>query len=240
MTVSIEVKNATVNFPLLGSDSRSLKRSTLNSFGIGGKLSGEFRQVKALDDISISVKKGQKVCLTGHNGSGKSTLLRLICGIYEADEGSVLSKGKMVCIFDAGTSVDRELNGRENIQIMLLNYLKIPSLEAIEKVKEFSELEDFFELPVKTYSNGMFARLVYSIITCLDFEILILDEEIGMADKEFLAKIQLEITKKLGSHGILLFASHDTKIQRSFLNRRLQLDGGKIISDEIFDYNFVE
>lgn len=232
MTNFIEINKVSMRYPLLGSEARSLKKTALSRLNVGGNFSASGNSIKALEEISLKISAGERVCLTGHNGCGKSTLLRLISGIYNPNKGTIFSSGKIVSIFDPAASVDRELTGKENANIFLLNYLCVPSVKDFNAIREFSELGDYYDLPVKTYSNGMFARLVYSLICCLDFDILILDEEIGMADKSFLSKINHEITTKLSSDGILLFASHDQNIQRSFLNRRISMDNGFIIEDE--------
>ena len=232
MTYVLRVSNAVVEFPLLGSDARSIKKSALSTIGVGGNLSVKTSSVKAVDNFSIEINAGDRVCFTGPNGSGKSSLLRLISGIYRPVVGSVECFGNMVSIFDAATAVDREENGRQNVKMMLLNYLKIPTDEDLTAIQEFSGLGEFFELPVKTYSNGMFARLIYSIMICLNFDILVLDEEIGVADRNFLSEIQAVIARKLGADGVLLFASHDQNIQRSFLNRRVRMERGRLVHDE--------
>lgn len=232
MTNSIVIDKLSMSYPLIGSEARSLKKTALSQFNVGGSFSVNGDSVKALTGISLSIGPGEYVCLTGHNGSGKSTLLRVISGIFSPSEGSIFSSGKIVSIFDPGASVDRELTGRENTHIFLLNYMSVPKARDFDSIREFSELGDYYDLPVKTYSNGMFARLVYSLICCLEFDILILDEEIGMADGSFLSKIHKEITTKMSADGILLFASHDLNIQRSFLNRRILMENGSIVKDE--------
>ncbi len=226
----ISIKNLSLALPIYGQSTRSLKKTVLSS--IGGKLSNldGVSNIIALDKINLVINPGDRVGLTGHNGSGKSTLLRVIARIYEPSDGSLIVKGRVHCIFDPSIGVDREMSGYENIHWLLSLHGVSSSKKNIEKVKKFSELDEYLNFPVKTYSSGMFARLVYSVLSVLEFDILLLDEGILVSDNKFMDKLKRTINEKLGKEGILIIASHSIDIKSKFVTKEIRLSQGLVSS----------
>ena len=178
--VSIEVRGASVEFPIFDAKNRSLKKSVLGR--AGGRISDQkVPVVEALRDIDLTLGEGARVGLVGHNGAGKSTLLRLLSGIYEPTRGSATVTGRVAPVFDLGVGMDPEISGFENIIIrgLFLGQTRKQMLAKVDEIAEFTELGDYLNMPLRTYSTGMRVRLAMGVVTSIDPEILLLDE--GMA-----------------------------------------------------------
>src|SRR5690242_3236823 len=213
--VSINVWNASVDFPIFDAKSRSLKKLVLGK--VGGKIGTEQKVpiIEALHDITLALKEGDRVGLVGHNGAGKSTLLRLLAGIYEPTRGSSRIVGKVTPVFDLGVGMDPEISGLENIMIrgLFLGMTRKQMEKRVDDIAEFTELGDYLQMPLRTYSTGMRVRLALGVVTSIDPEILLLDEGIGAVDAEFLAKARLRLNELVERSGILVFASHSDEFQ---------------------------
>ncbi|RKT55681.1 ABC-type polysaccharide/polyol phosphate transport system ATPase subunit [Saccharothrix australiensis] len=175
---NIEVRGAYVDFPLFDAKSRSLKKQVLGK--VGGKIGTDAKVpvIEALRDITLSLREGDRVALVGHNGAGKSTLLRLLSGIYEPTRGSARIVGKVSPVFDLGVGLDPEVSGYENVMIrgLFLGMTRKEMRKRVDDIAEFTELGDYLDLPLRTYSAGMRVRLAIGVVTTIDPEILILDE----------------------------------------------------------------
>ena len=169
----IELKNVSVVFKRNSEKMTSLKEYFINS--LRKKIRKE--QFVALENINITIEEGEVVGLLGLNGAGKSTLLKVISGIIKPTTGEVKLNGKMAPLIELGAGFDPELTGRENIFLngSLLGFSKKELKERIGEIIEFSELNEFIDVPLKNYSSGMYARLGFSIATIYDPEILIID-----------------------------------------------------------------
>lgn len=190
-----------------------------------------YEEFWALRDINIEIRKGQKIGIIGRNGAGKSTLLKIITGNVKPNTGSMEVNGKVSALLELGTGFHPEFTGRENI-FASLAYLGVTRKEAekqLEEIIEFSELEDFIDKPVKTYSAGMYTRLAFSVSTAISPEILIIDEVLGAGDAYFLNK-SIERMKKLTEGGTtVLFVSHDIISVQKMCNEAIWIDNGKIM-----------
>ncbi|QUG99564.1 ABC transporter ATP-binding protein [Saccharopolyspora erythraea] len=228
--VSIDVWNAAVDFPIFDAKSRSLKKAVLSK--AGGRIGTDSRVpiIEALHDINLSLEHGDRVALVGHNGAGKSTLLRLLAGIYEPTRGSARVVGKVAPVFDLGVGMDPEISGYENIIIRgLFLGMNRKQMEArIDEIAEFTELGDYLEMPLRTYSTGMRVRLALGVVTSIDPEILILDEGIGAVDADFLEKARDRLNDLVKRSGILVFASHSDEFLMELCNTALWMDKGGI------------
>ena len=149
-----------------------------------------YQEFWALKDISFKLKEGDRLGILGLNGAGKSTLLKIIAGVLKASEGELQVKGKIVPLLELGAGFDDQYTGVENIYLYgaVLGYPKEFINEKYDEIVEFSELENFINVPVKNYSSGMKARLGFSIATIMDPEILILDEVLSVGDAKFRKK----------------------------------------------------
>lgn len=174
---------------------------------------GLFRKAQyfeALKSVSFDIYRGETLGIVGRNGAGKSTLLRTIAGIIKPDSGEVVNKGVSVSLLALQAGFDPELTGRDNALIngMLLGYTKAKVEKNLEKIKEFSELESFFEEPVKAYSSGMRSRLGFSVSVYLNPDVLLLDEILSVGDSAFKIKAENEIIKRCISDQTVIMVSH--------------------------------
>lgn len=224
--------NVTLKYPVYNGAGKSLKKA-LVSVGTGGLLSsdpGEVVTVTALDRVSFSLKDGDSVGLIGHNGAGKTTLLRTMAGIYAPHQGSVSSEGKISTIIELGAGLDSELTGYENIFRLglLLGMTKPAILKMMPAIEEFTELGDFLNTPVRTYSSGMLMRLMFAVSTSNKPEILLVDEMFGTGDKGFQEKAKSRMEGLISSAKIFVFASHSEELIEKFCNRIFELSHGTV------------
>jgi ABC-2 type transport system ATP-binding protein len=228
--VSIEVANASVDFPIFDAKSRSLKKKVLGK--VGGKIGTDSKVpiIEALRDVTLSLKEGDRVALVGHNGAGKSTLLRVLAGIYEPTRGSTHIDGKIAPIFDMGVGMDQEISGYENILIrgLYLGKSRKEMERRVDEIAEFTELGDYLEMPLRTYSTGMRVRLALGVVTSIDPEILLLDEGIGAVDDTFLRKARDRLKDLVTRSGMLVFASHSDELLFELCNSAIWMDEGVV------------
>ena len=203
----------------------------LDLFGIS--FSKNYEEFWALKDINLTIKKGEKVGIIGRNGAGKTTLLNIIAGNLQPTSGKILVSGKVNALFTLGTGFHPEFSGRENIRSSLA-FQGITGKEALELEKEiieFSELEDFIDQPLKTYSAGMYTRLAFTVATTIKPDILIIDEILGAGDAYFNAKALERMDKLTNSGATVLFVSHDLSSVQKICDRCIWIDKGKIRED---------
>lgn len=199
---------------------------------MGGVITGEGRRryVRALDGVSFSLTAGDRLGLVGPNGAGKTTLLKVLFGIYEPTGGTLAIDGKVDALFNIGLGFRAEATGRRNI--VLRGLINGWSREEIEErtaaIIEFSELGDFIDMPFKSYSQGMAARLAFSIATSLEPEILLMDEWIGAGDPDFQAKAARRMNEMAEKAHIIVLASHNLQLIDKTCNRTLRLDKGRV------------
>lgn len=224
MTSYLSLKNVSVSYPIFDVKSRSLKANFFR-LTTGGKISSNAKSVSvdALKDINIELKHGDRLALIGHNGAGKSTLLKTMAGIYEPTSGKVSNQGSIASLLDMNLGMNPESSGRENIYSrgMLLGLSKKYIHTISKEIIDFTELADFIDLPVRTYSSGMTVRLAFAISTAVKPDILLLDEVISAGDANFMDKARKRIQELIESVGILVFSSHSENDVRSFLTRVL-------------------
>ena len=229
---SIELDNVSLAFPIFTARSTSL-RHRLISIGTGGLIgadAGGHRVVTALAGVNLQLRDGARVGLIGHNGSGKSTLMRLIAGIYHPTTGSARVQGRISTIFELGVGADPDLPGLENI-LRIGVMMGLPRAQAralIPRVAEFTELGDFLDLPVRTYSAGMAMRLYFAMALFSDPEILLIDEVFGAGDAAFQARAQDRLEKQIFDAHIFMFASHSPDLIRRFCSHCIVMSHGTI------------
>jgi ABC-2 type transport system ATP-binding protein/lipopolysaccharide transport system ATP-binding protein len=231
----IIVENATIDFPVYNGVSRRLLHPStfLSRLRPGGELAENARGqfvVSALRDVSLDLREGDRLALIGHNGAGKSTLLRAIAGVYRPTRGSVVIEGRLSALFNAGTGLDNEATGYENIRLMgLIRGLSPAELDAaLPEITEFTELGPFLDLPVRTYSSGMITRLGFAVATSMRPEILLMDEGIGAGDSRFMEKARTRLDEFVAASNLLVLASHSIDLLRKFCNRGAVLSHGRL------------
>ncbi|ARG98961.1 ABC transporter ATP-binding protein [Legionella micdadei] len=232
---SIEFNNVSVDFPIYNTNSRSLKKR-LMQVATGGQLDANEQGVvvvRALENLTFSLKDGDRVGLIGHNGAGKSTLLRLLSGVYEPSCGTVRIKGEIGSLIDISLGIDSEATGRENIYVRggLLGLTRTEIKKHLDDIIEFSELGNFIDVPVRTYSTGMHLRLAFAVSTILRPEILVMDEWLSVGDENFKRKAEKRMTEVVQATNILIIASHSPDLILNTCNRAIWLEHGKIKMD---------
>lgn len=187
--------------------------------------------IRAVDDVSFTVEKGKILGIVGRNGSGKTTLLRSIAGIFRPDEGYIDTKGNRVSLMAIGIGFNANNTGRENIlkSGMLLgcelDYVK----EHMDEIIEFSELGDFIERPVRTYSSGMYSKLSFAVTAILDTDIMLVDEVLSVGDEHFRQKSYKKMEELMLSDRTVLIVSHATDTLKKFCNQVLWINDGKFM-----------
>ena len=225
----IEITNVTVDLPIYGAHNMNLKGRVANFLA---RRETEVEIIRALDNVSLSIKDGERIGIVGSNGSGKTTLLRVMAGILKPSQGNVNIHGSVVSMIDQGLGMDPQCTGIENIfrRGIFLNQSTQQMQEHLDDIVEFSGLGDRIRHPLYTYSSGMRARLAFSIATSVKPEILILDEGIGAADEEFAERATTRLDAFLQNAGILLLASHSNQLIESWCNKNVRLESGQLLS----------
>jgi ABC-type polysaccharide/polyol phosphate transport system ATPase subunit len=228
----VSIKDLCVEFAIYGAKSRSLK-NTVVAQATGGRVMGgahDIVTVRAIDGLTIDINDGDRIGLVGHNGSGKTTLLRVIAGIYKPASGSVSVEGRVGALLDPAAGMDPEATGIENIFLRghLLGMTRDEIEARLDDIASFSELGDFLNLPLRTYSAGMGARLAFAVSTSMQNDILLIDEGIGAGDASFQEKAQERIEGLFSRTSIVLLASHSEELITRFCNRRLRMEHGRL------------
>lgn len=224
-------KNVCVDFPIYSVQSRSLKNTVMQA-ATGGRVNFGAKQtvIQSLRDVSFSLQPGDRVGLIGHNGAGKSTLLRTIGKVYEPTSGVADIQGNIGSLVDISLGIDMEATGRENIFIRgaLLGLTRKQIDESFDEIVEFSELGDFIDMPVRTYSSGMHLRLAFSVATIIRPEILLMDEWLSVGDAAFNSKARKRMMDLVESSEILVIASHSRKLIEDTCNKVLWFEHGNL------------
>lgn len=188
-----------------------------------------YTEFTALSDISLTVKKGEVVGIVGLNGSGKSTLLKIISGILKPTEGTVKISGSISPLIELGAGFDHDLTARENIFLngYVLGYTKEQIKQKFDEIVEFSELQDFLDVPIKNFSSGMIARLGFSIATIVRPDILIVDEILSVGDFKFQEKCEKRISEMMSGGTTVIIVSHSIEQIERLCDRVLWLEKGK-------------
>ena len=191
-----------------------------------------FTEFWALQDISLTVEKGDRVGILGFNGAGKSTLLKVIAGVLKPTKGTVKVNGVIAPMLELGAGFDMNYSGKENIYLYgaTMGYSRKFIEEKYDEIVEFSELKDFIDVPVKNYSSGMRARLGFAIASAVEPEILILDEVLSVGDAKFRIKSEKKIQSMFDKGITVLFVSHSVEQVLRICNKAITLDHGKIIA----------
>ncbi|WP_322103439.1 ABC transporter ATP-binding protein [Paraburkholderia sp. J41] len=235
MSSSIVAREISVAFPIYENSHRSLKKAVLNltTGGRIGRDAGRHAVVTALDQLSFSIRDGERVGLVGHNGSGKTTLLRALAGVYAPVSGRLEMQGKVASLLDVSMGLDPDATGFENIYLRgILDGLRPATIRSkIEEIAAFSELGEYLNLPVRTYSSGMMLRLAFAISTSVEADILIMDEWLSVGDADFSAKARKRLDELVGNASILVVATHDPQLISRVCTRRIEMQHGRIVSD---------
>lgn len=228
--VVIEFKNVSKSYRLYSSDRKRLLGMFCKKV--------RYKHINASNDLSFTIRKGERVALFGANGAGKSTVLKMITGVSAPSSGEIVINGRVSALLELKAGFDRNLTGRENIrlrgQIMGLSKDEIRKLEP--KVIKFAALGDYIDQPMRTYSSGMKSRLGFAFASSVQPDILIVDEALSVGDRRFRAKCRRRVTRMAEDSGTtLLFVTHSTSSARKFCERALVLEKGRIVFDGPID-----
>ncbi|KXB30119.1 sugar ABC transporter ATP-binding protein [Dechloromonas denitrificans] len=236
MEAFIRARDLSVDFPIYDNSHRSFKKKVLN-LTTGGRIgsdAGKHPVVSALAELNFDFSHGDRVGLVGHNGSGKTTLLRVLSGVYAPVRGQLSVRGKIASLLDVSMGLDPDATGFENIYLRgIMDGLK-PALirSKIDEIADFTDLGEYLNLPVRTYSSGMMLRLAFAISTSVEADILIMDEWLSVGDAEFSAKAAARLDVLVGNAAILVIASHNPALIARICTRKIHLEHGRVLSDE--------
>lgn len=226
---SITLEDVSFWYPVFDVTGRSLKVSVMRHFG--GDRDAGVVEVQALSEVSLEVKEGDRIGLIGRNGAGKSTLLKVLAGLVHPQRGGIRISGRVVPLLTRGLGIHPELSGYQNIELpmRLLGANEAEIRRARREVPEWSGLGDFIHLPVRTYSDGMRARLLFAISTAVRGEILVMDEWLSAGDADFVGKAQARLEEMLETTRIVVLSSHSLEIIRKMCNRVCWMERGQIV-----------
>lgn len=225
--IAIEIKNVFKDFVIYGDKANTLKEKIIR-FGNSKK---EVRHI--LKDINLEIKKGETVALVGVNGSGKSTLLKLITKIIYPTSGSIKVYGKLASLLELGAGFHPDFSGRENIYFnaSIFGLSKSEIDKRLNSIIEFSELGDFIDTPVRTYSSGMYMRLAFSVAVNVDADIILIDEILAVGDQRFQEKCMNKMMELKKRGKTMVFVSHSKSAVEFLCDRAIWLNDGKIEKD---------
>lgn len=225
----IEVKNVTMRFNMSKERVDSLKEYVIKF----AKHQLKYEEFIALNDVSLSIKKGEVVGIVGLNGSGKSTLLKVISGILRPSDGSAAIVGSISPLIELGAGFDYDLTARENVFLngSVLGFSKKIMTEKMDEIIDFAELRDFMDVAIKNFSSGMVARLGFSIATITRPDILIVDEILAVGDFLFQQKCEKRISEMMSGGTTVIIVSHSIGQIERLCNRVIWLDKGNVIMD---------
>lgn len=231
MPANITLQNVQLDMPIFDASKQSLKKRVM---GIGrrdriGEDDSGVTMVRAIDQISLTLGAGDRLGLIGHNGAGKSTLLRVLAGIYAPTSGTVAVEGKVVPLLDISLGMDEQSTGHQNIRLrgLLLGMNDDEIERKTEEIAAFTELGDYLNLPLRTYSSGMRLRLAFAISTAVEAEILLLDEVLGVGDASFQEKANRRLHDLHARAEIVVMAIHSSSTIRKTCNKVLWLENGR-------------
>lgn len=226
--IAIEVKNLCIGYKNI--KAYSIKKSLLRLKKVHVE---EFQAVK---DVSFVVPKGEILGIIGKNGSGKSTMLKAMAGIFSPDSGSIDLKGHTVSLLSIGVGFQKEVTGRENILLsgMLLGFSEQEIRAKMDEIIAFAELGKFIDMPVKTYSSGMYSKLAFSITAILETEIMLIDEVLSVGDQHFKKKSYKKMKELISNRDrTVVIVSHNISTLSSLCERVMWMHDGviKMIGD---------
>ena len=245
--IMIEVNNVSMRFNLGIEKGFSLKQGFVDLFNKEKRKEKKNKNNEfwALKDVDFKINKGEVVGFIGSNGAGKSTLLKVVAGVMKPTRGSVKSYGNICPMIELGAGFDMDLTARENIYLngAVMGYSKELIDSKFDEIVDFSELQDFLDVPVQNFSSGMVARLAFSIATIVDPEILIVDEILSVGDIAFQAKSEAKMLQMISGGTTVLFVSHSIEQIKKICDRviwiehgKVQKIGGKEVCDEYIEF----
>lgn len=230
----IKFENVSLKFKLYSDKGMSLKESIINSLR-RVKYVQDVTEFWVLNNINFEIKEGDRIGIIGNNGAGKSTLLKLISKIYEPTQGKIEVHGKVAPLIELGAGFNPELTGRENIYLngAILGHTKEEMQSLEQKIIDFSELQEFIDIPIKYYSTGMYGRLAFTLATEVNPDILIIDEIFAGGDINFIDKATKRLNDLISSAHIVITVSHSLDLIRRICNRCFVISEHRMVFDGV-------
>ena len=228
--ISVQFQNITKEYKLCKKSKYKIFQILFNKKGIKTKI--------VLDNISLSIKKGESVAILGKNGMGKSTLIKLLSGITYPTSGNIYTNGKVSSILELNAGFESDFTGRENIYLKckILGLKNEEINQIIDDIITFADIGDYIDEPVRTYSSGMRARLGFAISSHIKPDILAIDEVFSVGDYKFKQKCLDKVNEiKKDKSVTFILVTHSIEIAKEFCNRGILIDNGKIIFDGEID-----
>jgi ABC-2 type transport system ATP-binding protein/lipopolysaccharide transport system ATP-binding protein len=231
---SVHLRDVAVEFPVYQAGARSLKKILIAGTTLGNLAHDAHDRVlvRALNDVTLDIRDGERLGIIGPNGAGKTTLLKVLAGIYKPTRGQVRISGRTTALINASVGLNPDATGRENIIVRGL-YMDVHPREMrarIDEIAEFTELSSYLDMPVRTYSAGMMVRLAFAISTCIQPEILILDEWLAAGDAQYLAKAQRRMAQFVAASSIVILASHSLDLIEHWCRQAIFLKDGAVVA----------
>ena len=225
--IAIKVTNLDKDFKLNSDKPRTLKEKLIFS------KNNKMEKIHILKNINLTIKKGETVALIGTNGSGKSTLLKLMTKIIYPTNGTIDVNGKLTSLLELGAGFHPDFTGRENIYFnaSIFGLTKAEIDKRVDDIIEFSELGDFIDSPVRTYSSGMYMRLAFSVAINVDAEILLIDEILAVGDQHFQDKCFKKLNELKESEKTIVIVTHSLDNVKKLCNRAVWIKDGKVEMD---------
>ena len=230
----IQLSNVDIDFPVFDAQSIGLINTLVRFTGMTrtkAQIAKPISIVPALRNIDLDLRAGDRVGLIGHNGAGKSTMLRVLSGVYEPVRGVITQHGTVSALTDLMLGMDPEASGLDFIVTrgIVMGLSKKQSQELIEDIAEFTDLGERLRMPVRTYSSGMLLRLAFAVATSVTPDILLMDEVVGAGDASFQERARARLHHLMSQVSILVFASHDEQLLKSFCNQGVLMKAGQIV-----------
>lgn len=231
--IAVDVQHVSMRFNLDSQKIDNLKEYFIKFV----KRQIKYQEFWALKDVSLQVKKGDRLGILGLNGAGKSTLLKIIAGVLKPTEGTVTVKGKIAPLLELGAGFEPQYTGAENIYLYgaVLGYSREFIAEKYDEIVAFSELGKFIDVPLKNYSSGMRSRLGFAIATIVELDVLILDEVLSVGDAKFKKKCEAKIQSMFDKGVTVLFVSHSLPQVQKICNKAILLEQGRIVASGDID-----
>ena len=226
MSTVVSLNDVSVEYRRATTKTRSIKQASVDL--LKGKR--KFQTFKALDGVTFEINSGEILAIIGRNGSGKSTLLKVISRVIPPTKGRIVVRGHVEPMIELGVGFNPELSGRENIMLNAAIHGRNPKLvkERIEDLISWAGLEEVVDLPLRTYSSGMVARLGFAVATDINPDIVLVDEVLAVGDIEFMEKSRARMEKIMSEGSTVVLVSHDLETVRSLATRAIWIEHGKI------------
>lgn len=231
----IFLESLILEYPVYNNSSSSLRKKIISNIGgnfVENKANDKFQYIKSLDNINLKILEGEKIAIIGPNGAGKTSLLSVISGAIPPTSGIININGNVTSMIAQGLGIEEDATGRENIFLMGLTYGKNKEeiYEKVQEIIDFSELENFIDLPFNTYSSGMKTRLNFAILTSFTPDILLVDEWLSTGDKNFQIKAENKIKNFISKNVTMIIATHSNEIAKKYCKKFVYMEKGSIVS----------